>query len=196
MSDGPIMRESAFRALIGPRVQELVSLARYACGNASEPACFTRPLLGDLLPESTRTEEMLDAYGARRNRSWSPLRRAVAATKLFAQVGCILLHIRCFPPTYRLLPVGRDFEAATQEAFRFTCATLSTATRELLRLAEELGVAPQGAVPGRERFAEQLVPGRLPRVLEDIKLLAENGYGEDDFGNNLPLPARLSYLRK
>jgi hypothetical protein len=34
------------------------------------------------------------------------------------------------------------------------------------------------------------------RVLEDIKLLAENGYGEDDFGNNLPLPAKLSYLRR
>jgi hypothetical protein len=33
------------------------------------------------------------------------------------------------------------------------------------------------------------------RVLEDIRLLAANGYGEDDFGNNLPLPARLEYLR-
>ena len=34
------------------------------------------------------------------------------------------------------------------------------------------------------------------RVLEDIRLLAENGYGEDDFGNNLALPERLQYLRK
>ena len=34
------------------------------------------------------------------------------------------------------------------------------------------------------------------RVLEDIRLLAEHGYGEDDFGNNLPLPERLAYLRK
>jgi hypothetical protein len=34
------------------------------------------------------------------------------------------------------------------------------------------------------------------RVLEDIKLLADNGYGEDDFGNNLPLPEKLSYLRR
>jgi hypothetical protein len=33
------------------------------------------------------------------------------------------------------------------------------------------------------------------RVLEDIRLLADNGYGEDDFGNNLPLPERLGYLR-
>jgi hypothetical protein len=34
------------------------------------------------------------------------------------------------------------------------------------------------------------------RVLADINLLADNGYGEDDFGNNLPLPDKLSYLRK
>ena len=34
------------------------------------------------------------------------------------------------------------------------------------------------------------------RVLEDIKLLAHFGYGEDNFGNNIPLPPRLSYLRK
>lgn len=34
------------------------------------------------------------------------------------------------------------------------------------------------------------------RVLEDIKLLAENGYGEDNFGNNIPLPEQLQYLRQ
>lgn len=34
------------------------------------------------------------------------------------------------------------------------------------------------------------------RVLRDIKLLAENGYGEDRFGNNIPLPSELSYLRE
>jgi hypothetical protein len=34
------------------------------------------------------------------------------------------------------------------------------------------------------------------RVLEDIELLVENGYGEDNFGNNISLPERLSYLRQ
>ncbi len=33
------------------------------------------------------------------------------------------------------------------------------------------------------------------RVLMDIALLAEQNYGEDDFGNNLALPPELSYLR-
>ena len=34
------------------------------------------------------------------------------------------------------------------------------------------------------------------RVLADIKLLAESGYGEDKFGNNVPLPEKLFYLRR
>ena len=34
------------------------------------------------------------------------------------------------------------------------------------------------------------------RVLEDIEILAENGYGEDKFGNNIVLPPALSYLRR
>lgn len=33
------------------------------------------------------------------------------------------------------------------------------------------------------------------RILADIQLLAENGYGEDLFGNNIALPKALAYLR-
>ena len=33
------------------------------------------------------------------------------------------------------------------------------------------------------------------RVLADILLLAESGYGEDSFGNNIALPEKLEYLR-
>lgn len=33
------------------------------------------------------------------------------------------------------------------------------------------------------------------RVLADIRILAEHGYGEDDSGNNVPLPLELGYLR-
>jgi hypothetical protein len=34
------------------------------------------------------------------------------------------------------------------------------------------------------------------RVLADIKLLAQAGYGEDRFGNNTSLPKELAYLRR
>ncbi|MDS4028661.1 MAG: HPr family phosphocarrier protein [Candidatus Contendobacter sp.] len=34
------------------------------------------------------------------------------------------------------------------------------------------------------------------RVLGDLKLLAESGYGEDCFGNNITLPREIAYLRR
>jgi hypothetical protein len=34
------------------------------------------------------------------------------------------------------------------------------------------------------------------RALNDLQILAENGYGEDKLGNNIPLPEELSYLRQ
>jgi len=34
------------------------------------------------------------------------------------------------------------------------------------------------------------------RVLEDLKLLAAHGYGEDNMGNDIVLPAELAYLRR
>lgn len=34
------------------------------------------------------------------------------------------------------------------------------------------------------------------RVLQDIEVLANNGYGEDRFGNNIVLPKELSYLKR
>jgi hypothetical protein len=34
------------------------------------------------------------------------------------------------------------------------------------------------------------------RVLADIEILAHHGYGEDSFGNNIPLPKALAYLRR
>ncbi len=34
------------------------------------------------------------------------------------------------------------------------------------------------------------------RVLSDIQLLAQHGYGEDNYGNNVPLPKQLAYLRR
>ena len=34
------------------------------------------------------------------------------------------------------------------------------------------------------------------RVLQDLEILVKNGYGEDEFGNNIPLPIELSYLKR
>ncbi len=69
----------------------------------------------------------------------------------------------------------------------------------------------EGTVPEivRDEIARLLALGKIDinthlnvtfigdkRVLEDIRLLAESGYGEDNLGNNILLPKELAYLRK
>ena len=74
------------------------------------------------------------------------------------------------------------------------------------------GTAPDGEETPEEFFREIialfLASGKIDinqdidvifqgdmRVLQDLKILAECGYGEDKFGNNILLPPQLSYLR-
>jgi hypothetical protein len=79
-----------------------------------------------------------------------------------------------------------------------------------LPLPDEL-TAKQGTMLEKviDEFSELLALGKIDidtdltvifigdkRVLADIKLLAESGYGEDSLGNNIPLPEKLSYLRR
>ena len=81
---------------------------------------LTRPLLGELLFQSTLLEELLDAYGARNNLLWERFRSLIAAIKLFSYVSYELLHIQHSIPAYRLLPVEEDFEKCTAETIGFT----------------------------------------------------------------------------
>ncbi|MBS3734428.1 MAG: hypothetical protein KGY99_05825 [Phycisphaerae bacterium] len=65
---------------------------------------------------------------------------------------------------------------------------LERVTNEIARLQA------MGKIDIRTDLTVTLVGDR--RVLADIKLLAENGWGEDNFGNNVPLPEKLAYLRR
>lgn len=51
-----------------------------------------------------------------------------------------------------------------------------------------------GKIDIRLDMTVQIIGDR--RVLEDLRLLADSGYGEDQYGNNMPLPEKLSYLRR
>ncbi len=107
-----------------------------------------------------------------------------------------------------------------------TCQDLRTAIRDIIMtLAEQnkiiiyeqpLKIEEKPYPPGSktlelvtDEIAKLMVTGKIDtateiravfigdkRVLDDIKLLAENGYGEDNFGNNIALPERLAYLRQ
>lgn len=151
----------AFQVLIGRRSHELLELAAFIAASSPASRCFTRPLLADVLSEATKLEELLDAYGARHNRRWHPLRQAAAALKLFANTSYILQHLLHFLPSYRLLPLEADFVTAARQALEFTCRILGDSARNLLSVARRLRLPPTG-LPSSERFADDLPDGRLP----------------------------------
>jgi hypothetical protein len=59
---------------------------------------------------------------------------------------------------------------------------------------EMIRLLAMGQIDVRAELRARFVGDR--RVLDDIELLAESGYGEDKFGNNVPLPEELAYLRR
>jgi hypothetical protein len=156
----PVIPDDEFRALMGRRASQALSMARYLVGRQWERTSFSRPLLGEILHQATELEELLDACGARNNDRWRLLRSMVAATKLFANVNYVLLHVQHSTPAYRLLNVEGDFAASTDEAILFTGATLLRISERLLHHARRLGLAIPEQSPG-ETFEERLPPGRL-----------------------------------
>lgn len=157
-----ILPNSRFAELVGDRSRELFALATYVKDYSDRQSCFSRPFLGDLLAEASEAEEFLDAYGARQNVRWNRLREWVATLKLFANVSYILHHILKFLPRYQLLPTGRDFRRATNDALAITCSILSAAAPRLLEEAIRLEVPLPDVEPEPASFVEDLPSGRLP----------------------------------
>lgn len=161
MKANETLSDEAFCAHLNRRIRGLVTLAVYVTGNASVNRSFTRPLLSDLLSESSKIEELLDAYGAKNNKRWYALRQIVAPIKLFSNVSYILIHILHFLPHYCLLPIEEDFPKATEGALSFIGSILVESMKILIRRVEELGLEMPNAVPIPQSFGDEILKGRL-----------------------------------
>ncbi|WP_455383254.1 HPr family phosphocarrier protein [Salinispira pacifica] len=166
MSDTYISREQ-FVALLSDKAAALLSLAQLVTSRPEyaakqSPGSWTRPLLGDFHAQAARVEELVDAYGARRNLTWRRLRTCVAGIKLFSDVGYKLLHIRLFAPKYRLAPVTPDFSSATESAVGFACRMVHAFSLRLMAQAQELSLPLTLPASSRDTFAETLPSGSLP----------------------------------
>jgi hypothetical protein len=126
-------------------------------------------------------EELLDTYDAGKCCRWCNLRSLTAAIKLFSDVGYELLHIRQRLPSYRLMPVVKDFAAATDETLKSTSGILHGAAGEMIAKARELHLKIPSSESIGETYAEQLLEGHLPHdcgarrletVAETVALLA------------------------
>jgi len=172
MAAGAISDED-FRGLLAKRGRRLFSAATYLSENLAAGEALTRPMAGTLLSQSRQVEEFLDSYGAQHSTRWHPFRSIIAAIKLFSEVSYILLHIQHVLPSYRLLPIEKDFEAGTRKTLAFAGSVLLDVSRRMLELAKELGLHGVEPQPDEDTWAERLPPGRLVydranRRLEDV----------------------------
>ncbi|MBN1942077.1 MAG: hypothetical protein JW849_02170 [Phycisphaerae bacterium] len=136
---------------------------------------FTRPLLGELLGEATKMQELLDAYGARNNSRWFRFRLLVGAIKQFSNIGYILLHLQHVLPSYRLLPIEEDFVQASEFARSFVGGVLFRASRRLMSEADLLELPIPRDEPDEDSFLHEAPEGRLPgdRPARQIETVAE-----------------------
>ena len=167
--------EKKFRELIGNRSLRLMSIAHYLLEDKTAREDLIRPVLGEMLSQSTQLEELLDSYGARNNSKWCRFRAATAAIKLFSDVSYELRHIEHSLPVYRLLEIEKDFAKATRNAMDFTCGILLGACSKILQEAELLQLPVPDGPDADELYTEQLPPGRLPhdRAIRKIENVSE-----------------------
>jgi hypothetical protein len=156
-----IIDEGVLRELIARRARLLFRLVGHLAEYQPFRAVLTRPLLGDILSQSAQLEELLDAYGARNNRRWCRFRALTAAIKLFASVSYKLLHIQSVLPSYQLLPIEKDFAAATEQALLFSGGVLKEAAHRIRGQANRLGVPVPAVELQAIDYSEHLPVGRL-----------------------------------
>lgn len=157
-----VVDEGTFLRSIADTVRPLLRLTRLGFTKPGRTGTFTRPYLAKLRLEAARVEETLDASGARNNRSWFPFRELVAAAKLFAETGYMLLHLRFTTPVYHLLPIEEDFPQATDSAIDSLAPIIQAVSGELLETARRIGLPDVD--DGAEVDLREILPaGGLPK---------------------------------
>lgn len=170
---GPVtISYKAFTGLIAHRCERYFTAAGFVANHSDEKCILTRPLLGELLSQSTQIEELLDSYGARNNCRWARFRSLTASIKLFSNVSYELLHIQHSIPAYRLLPSEQDFSEMTAHTLQFSEDILIKSARELLEEANKLHLPQPTQSAATDFFDEQLPSGRLPHDLAMRKVEA------------------------
>ena len=170
---GPVtISYKQFKDLVASRTEHYFNAASFVVNNADKKRILTRPLLGELLSQSTQIEELLDSYGARNNCRWTRFRSLTASIKLFSNVSYELLHIQHSIPAYRLLKTEQDFSEMTEETLLFSEEILIRSTQRLLEEAEKLHLPVPETSSETNFYREKLPAGCLPHDLAMRKVEA------------------------
>ncbi|MBL7218574.1 MAG: hypothetical protein ISS69_00540 [Phycisphaerae bacterium] len=152
-----------FVRLVAHRSSDLLGVMKALSASDSPVDLINRQLIARILGQATQLVELLDRYGAQNNKRWHIYRLMAATIKRFADVSYEIHHILSVLPSYRLLPIDKDFVGATKEALAFSNGVIMRSGMELLAQADELlEVLSPPAVLDSPHYVN-LPPGVLPR---------------------------------
>ena len=159
-----IIKDNELRSYIQSDLVDFISLSSAMAGISEKDV--KRQMIGRFFLEASKCEEMLDAFGAQRNRYWSPVRIAVAVAKAFSQVIYNLFHLYFSADGYNLMKVEGNFKEATQESLFTLIKAFSNFSRSFMKIAESMELAGNLHSLEYYNFHEVTVNGKLQANLK------------------------------
>ncbi|MBT3200001.1 MAG: hypothetical protein HN350_08785 [Phycisphaerales bacterium] len=138
--DGGVVSEDEFIGLVSHRSANLLAVLKALAECEAPAGRINRQLIARILSNATQLVELLDRYGAHNNQKWRVFRLLTATIKGFAVISYEMHHILSVLPSYRLLPIGKDFVGATEDALAFSNGVIVRSGMEMLSQAENLSV--------------------------------------------------------
>ena len=154
-----IIKDEELGPLIQAELRDFISLSSVMTGLS--PLDIPRPMIGRMLLEASKCEELLDAYGARRNEYWSPVRTAVATAKAFSRVCYNLYHIRSSSAGYMLLEIDGDFVNATEDSLITLLRGFVNVSTSFMKVAHRMKLDHNIRNFDSYNFSDAPISGRL-----------------------------------
>jgi phosphotransferase system HPr-like phosphotransfer protein len=163
-----IISNNEFKNIIQNDLRDLASLTIGISGITVEE--LNRPMLGRLLMEAEKCEELIDAYGIKQNAYWYPLRKSIGVIRSYSRVAYNFLHLRYAAPFYQLVPIEHGFFQALEE--NTTCLFKSFMIRleSFAEFLNKVGLTENLRKLESYPFNENLAEVRLEDTLEWIPL--------------------------
>jgi len=154
-----IIKDEDFGSYIQSDLADFISLSLIISG--LPPDKIPRHMVGRILLEASKCEELLDAFGALRNKYWAPVRMAVAVAKAFSRVIYNMFHIHHSIEGYNLLEVQGDFISATRESLFSLLRVFADASSSFIRVAKRMKLDSMLVPAADYKFRNTPINGKL-----------------------------------
>jgi len=154
-----IIKDEDFGSYIQADLADFISLSLLI--SKLPPDKIPRHMVGRILLEASKCEELLDAFGALRNKHWAPVRMAAAVAKAFSRVIYNMFHIYYSIEGYRLLEVQNDFISATRESLFSLLRVFTAASSSFIKIAKRMKLDSMLVPAAEYKFRNTPINGKL-----------------------------------